>query len=317
MQNNNILKLLSIKYPIIQGGMVWVSGSRLAAAVSNAGGLGIIGAGSMKPELLLQHIKKAQDLTTQPIGINIPLLYEKSDEQIKIAIDNGIKIFFTSAGNPKLYTNLIHDHGGKVIHVISTPEQAIKCENIGVDAVVAEGFEAGGHNGRDEITSMVLVPLVRKAIKIPLIAAGGIATGAGLAAALSLGADAIQMGTRFLMTQESSAHQNFKNLILDQKNDFTRLLMKSHIPVRLLKNKFSDEIYTLEQTTNGEELKNSIKTHLATGRAKNGMLNGDIIEGELEAGQISSLITDLPTCQELMTQIIFEYNQVVKNLHIF
>jgi enoyl-[acyl-carrier protein] reductase II len=212
---NKITKLFGIDYPIIQGGMVWVSGGKLAAAVSRAGGLGIIGAGSMQPELLQRHITKAQSLTSRPIAVNVPLLYEKAHEQIDMALSLGIKIFFTSAGSPKKYTSYLKDHAATVVHVTSTPEQALSCEEAGVDAVVAEGFEAGGHNGRDEITTLTLIPQVKKIIKIPLIAAGGIADGKSILAAISLGADGVQMGTRFLMTRESSAHENFKNLLLD------------------------------------------------------------------------------------------------------
>jgi enoyl-[acyl-carrier protein] reductase II len=317
MQKNKITELFRIKFPIIQGGMVWVSGGKLAAAVSNSGGLGLIGAGSMKPDILSIQISKSLNLTQNPIGVNIPLLYEKSEEQIQTSLKLGIKIFFTSAGNPKKFTNLIHDHGGLVVHVVSSPEQAIKCELAGVDAVVAEGFEAGGHNGRDEITTMVLTPLVRKAVKLPVISAGGIATGDSMAAAFALGADGIQMGTRFLMTRESRAHENFKNYILDSKNDFTRLLMKATVPVRLMQNKFSNEIVSLEQSIIGEELKSQLLLHQGSGRAKNGMHNGDLIEGELEAGQVASLINDLPTCQQLMENIIRDYNQAVKNLQLF
>lgn len=317
MRNIPITKLFNIQYPIIQGGMIWVSGGKLAAAVSNAGGLGLVGAGSMKPELLALHIKKALALSQKSVGVNIPLLYEKSEEQIQTALNLGIKIFFTSAGNPKQFTNLIHDNGGLVVHVVSSPEQAIKCESAGVDAIVAEGFEAGGHNGREELTSMVLIPLVKQAVKIPVISAGGIATGNAMLAALSLGADGVQMGTRFLMTKESSAHENFKNLIINSKGDYTRLLMKAKVPVRLLKNKFSDDIAMIEQTTFGEEQKSRIVQLLGSGRAKNGMHDGDIVEGELEAGQVASLIKDLPTCQEVITTIISDYNLAVKSLPTF
>ena len=317
MKENPLTKLFNIKYPIIQGGMVWVAGGKLAAAVSNANGLGLIGAGSMKPELLHQHITKALSLSNKPIGVNIPLLFEKADEQINTALSLGIKIFFTSAGNPKKFTNYLHDKGAIVVHVVSSPEQAIKCEEIGVDAVVAEGFEAGGHNGREEITSMVLIPLVRKSIKIPLICAGGIASGRAMLAAMSLGADGIQMGTRFLMTKESSAHPAFKTHILNLKNDYTRLQMKNYIPVRLLKNKFSDEINMLEQTLNGDEQKSKMIELLGHGRAKKGMLEGDIIEGELEVGQIVNLIKDLPTCNELMTTLINDYQDALNKLQTF
>lgn len=317
MLSNPINKLFNIQYPIIQGGMIWVSGGKLAAAVANAGGLGLIGAGSMKPDLLALHIKKALGLSQNPIGVNVPLLYEKSEEQIQTALNLGIKIFFTSAGNPKQFTNLIHDNGGLVVHVVSSPEQAIKCEGAGVDAIVAEGFEAGGHNGREELTSMVLIPLIKKAVKIPVISAGGIATGRGMLAAMSLGADGVQLGTRFLMTKESSAHENFKNMIINSTGDYTRLLMKAKVPVRLLKNKFSDDIAMIEQTTFGDEQKNRIVQLLGSGRAKKGMHDGDVIEGELEAGQVASLIKDLPTCQEVITTIILDYNQTVKSLPIF
>lgn len=314
---NKITQLFKIQYPIIQGGMVWVSGGKLAGAVSNAGGLGLIGAGSMKPDLLAIHIKKAQAITTNPIGINLPLLYVNAEEQIKTALDLGVKIFFTSAGSPKKFTQFIHDQNGIVVHVISSPEQAIKCEEASVDAVVAEGFEAGGHNGREEITSMVMIPIVKKAIKIPLICAGGIASGEAIAAAMSLGADGVQMGTRFIMTKESSAHPNFKNHILNLKSDYTRLQMKAHIPVRLLKNKFSDEINSLEEKYLGADLKNHLIEKLGKGRAKIGMLEGNIEEGELEVGQIVNLIKDLPTCAELMKTLVYDYNQTIKNLHSF
>lgn len=314
MINNSVTKLFNIQYPIIQGGMIWVSGGRLAAAVSNTGGLGLVGAGSMKPELLKEHLVKALSLTKNPIGINVPLLYEKSEEQIQTAINLGIKIFFTSAGNPKQFTKLIHDNGGIVVHVISSPEQAVKAEAAGVDAIVAEGFEAGGHNGREELTTMVLIPLIKNVVKIPIISAGGIATGAGVLAALSLGADGVQMGTRFLMTKESSAHQNYKNLLLNSTGDYTRLLMKAKVPVRLVKNKFSDEIALIEQRTSGDQQKKLVTELLGSGRAKIGMHDGDMIDGELEAGQIASLIKDLPTCQELMTKIISDYNYALKNL---
>ena len=311
----SITSLLKIKYPIISGGMVWVSGGKLAAAVSNAGGLGLIGAGSMKPELLKEHILKAQSLTNEPIGVNIPLLYDKTPDQIQTALDLGIKIFFTSAGSPKKYTQFLKDKGAIVIHVTSSPELAIKCEEAGVDAVVAEGFEAGGHNGREEITTMTLIPQVKKAIKIPLIAAGGIANGQGILAAFALGADAVQMGTRFLMTKESSAHVNFKNYLLNNsKSSSTKLLMKKTVPVRLFENQFSKEIEEIEAKHCDEILKQKLLDHLGHGRAKNGMLLGEVETGELEVGQNISLIKSIPSVEQLMKDLIRETNEAQNKL---
>lgn len=303
-----INKLFNIKYPIVQGGMVWVSGGKLAAAVSNAGALGLIGAGSMQPDLLKEHIIKAKSLTQKPIGINIPLLYSKAQEQIDVALNLGVKIFFTSAGSPKKYTQYLKDNSAIVVHVTSSPELAIKCEEAGVDAIVAEGFEAGGHNGREEITTLTLIPQVRKAVKIPIIAAGGIATGESIYSAMALGADGVQMGTRFLMTKESSAHENFKKLVLNSTSASTKLLMKKTIPVRLLNNQFSNEIEAIENQLIGDELKLKLEEHLGHNRAKNGMLLGDIINGELEVGQISGLIKDIPTCDELIKELIHQFN---------
>jgi enoyl-[acyl-carrier protein] reductase II len=301
----NITHLLPIRYPIVQAGMVWVSGGKLAAASANAGILGVIGAGSMKPDLLKLHIEKAKLLTSNPerLAVNVPLLYEKTKEQLEIALDLGIKIFITSAGSPKTYTPWLKSLGSTVIHVVSTPEFARKSEAAGCDAIIAEGFEAGGHNGRDEITTMALIPQVVDAVKIPVIAAGGIADGRGIAAALCLGAQGVQMGTRFVATQESSAHINFKNALLATSPDSTMLTMKKSVPVRLLKNKFFEEIKKLEdQCATKEEL----EKHLGQGRAKNGMLLGDLIEGELEIGQVASLVRDIPTVQELVDRLINE-----------
>jgi enoyl-[acyl-carrier protein] reductase II len=306
---NKVTKLFGIDYPIIQGGMVWVSGAKLAAAVSKSGGLGIIGAGSMAPELLSRHITKAQTLTSRPIGVNIPLLYEKAQEQVDTALSLGIKIFFTSAGSPKKFTNYLKGHGATVVHVVSTPEQAIACENAGVDAVVAEGFEAGGHNGRDEITTMSLIPQVRKCLKIPLIAAGGISSGQSIAAALALGADAVQMGTRFLMTRESSAHQNFKQLLLRSTSTSTMTLMKATVPVRLFRNKFSSEISQIEESFHGEVLKTQLIEHLGKYRARLGMLEGDLDNGELEVGQTISMIKNIPSVEELFVELLHEYKE--------
>jgi enoyl-[acyl-carrier protein] reductase II len=306
---NKICELFKIKYPIISGGMVWVSGGKLAASVSKSGGLGLIGAGSMKPELLKEHILKAKAITQNPIGVNIPLLYHGAKEQMDIALSNGIKIFFTSAGSPKTHTQYLKDNGAIVVHVTSTPELALKCQEAGVDAVVCEGHEAGGHNGRDELTTMVLIPQVRKKISIPIIAAGGIATGESILSAMILGADAVQMGTRFLMTKESSAHQNFKDLILKSNSNSTKLQMKNLIPVRLLKNKFADEIDEIERQFLGDEQKLKLEEHLGHGRAKNGMLLGDIVDGELEVGEISGLIKDIPSCEELMLTLLSEFHK--------
>ncbi len=311
---NPICKLLNIKYPIIQGGMVWVSGAKLAAAVSNAGGLGLVGAGSMKPELLKTHILKAQSLTNKSLGINVPLLYEGSLEQIDCALDLGIKIFFTSAGSPSKMTSYLKNKNAIVVHVTSTPTLAMKCEVAGVDAVVCEGFEAGGHNGRDEITSLVLIPQVRQKIKIPLIAAGGFSTGRSVLSAMALGADAVQMGTRFLMTKESSAHENFKQYALKASPESTKLLMKKTVPVRLLENNFSHEIESLESRYQGEELKNNLLSHLGKYRARAGMLNGDIDNGELEVGQIISLIKTIPSVAEVMEEIVRDYEQALVKL---
>ncbi|MGZ3790395.1 MAG: NAD(P)H-dependent flavin oxidoreductase [Bacteriovorax sp.] len=311
---NTITKLFGTEYPIIQGGMVWVSGGKLAGAVSRAGGLGLVGAGSMKPDVLRHHIIKAQSLTTRPLGVNVPLLYELAQEQIDTALHMGIKIFFTSAGSPKKFTSYLKDHGATVVHVTSSPELALKCEEAGVDAVVAEGFEAGGHNGRDEITTMTLIPQVRNAIKIPLIAAGGIGDGRAVLAAFSLGADGVQMGTRFLMTKESSAHQNFKDLLMNAKASSTKTLMKATTPVRLFENKFAQEIMRIEESFHGENLKQKLSEHLGKFRAKNGMLDGDLENGELEVGQVISLIKDVPSVEEVFQALINEYQSALKKL---
>jgi len=302
--NNPISKLFGIRYPIIQAGMVWVSGGKLAAAAANAGALGLIGAGSMKPDLLRQHILKAQSLTKNPIGVNLPLLYHGIEEQIAVCLELGIKIFFTSAGSPKKYTGMLKSKGCVVVHVTSTPELARKCEDAGVDAVVAEGFEAGGHNGRDEITTMVLIPEVVDAVKIPVIAAGGIGDGRQMAAAMMLGASGVQIGSRFAATVESSAHQNFKNAIVAASPTSTMLSMKKTVPVRLLKNKFYEEITKLEEKCASAV---ELEAHLGKGRAKAGMLDGDLDNGELEIGQVSGMIKDIPTCQALVDRLVMEY----------
>lgn len=309
MKKSKVQKLLNIDYPIIQGGMVWVSGGKLAAAASNAGCLGVIGAGSMKPDLLKHHIEKAQSLTDKSLAVNLPLLYKDIEAQISTALDAGIKIFVTSAGSPKKFTKFLKDKGCIVIHVTSTPLLAKKCEDAGVDAIVAEGFEAGGHNGRDEITTMCLIPQVVDTVDIPVIAAGGIVDARTMAAAFALGADAIQMGTRFLMTQESSAHQNYKDLLLNSNFDSTMLSLKKHVPVRLYKNKFYEDIASLEQ---GGASMGELVNHLGKGRAKAGMLEGDLTEGELEVGQGCSMIRDLPTVEQMISNLVLQYENVIK-----
>jgi enoyl-[acyl-carrier protein] reductase II len=314
--NNPITKLFNVKYPIVQGGMVWVSGAKLAAAVSSAGGLGLIGAGSMKLDLLRTHILKAQTLTDKPFGVNVPLLYPGAQEQIELALGMGVKIFFTSAGSPKKFTSFLKDKGATVVHVTSSPELAVKCADAGVDAIVAEGFEAGGHNGREEITTLSLIPQVRSAVKIPLIAAGGIASGGAIAAVFALGADGVQLGTRFLMTRESSAHDNFKKLALNALPHSTQMAMRSTVPVRLLSNQFALEIKQIENKYIGAELKTKLDEHLGKYRAMNGMLNGDVDQGELEVGQIVSLIKDIPSVEEVMKELVSDYQKTLSRLPV-
>jgi enoyl-[acyl-carrier protein] reductase II len=308
---NSLTRLFGTRYPIVQAGMVWVSGGKLAAAAAEAGALGLIGAGSMQPELLREHLRKARALTKRPLGVNVPLLYPRVKEQIDTALEEGIRIFFTSAGSPKTWTPYLKDKGAVVVHVTSSPELAQKCEAAGVDAVVAEGFEAGGHNGRDEITTFVLIPQVADAVKIPVIAAGGIGDGRGIAAALALGAQGVQLGTRFAATAESSAHANFKALITRLPPGGTMLSMKSLVPVRLVKNKFYEAVATLE--ARGAS-KDELAALLGKGRAKRGMLEGDLDEGELEIGQVASLLRDLPTCAELVERLAREYEVAIRRL---
>lgn len=309
MKKTKLCELLGIELPIIQAGMVWVSGAKLAAASANAGCLGVIGAGSMTLELLDQHLKKAKSLTNRPLAINLPIMYDKVEDQIEIALRNNIKIFITSAGSPKKYTSYLKSKGAIVIHVTATPELAKKCESAGVDAVIVEGFEAGGHNGRDELTSMVLIPAAVQACSIPIIAAGGFATGGAVAAALALGASAVQMGTRFMMTEESSAHKNYKNLLVNTTSSSTKLMMKELVPVRLVRNNFFNEIEELESQCASPEM---LSQHLGRGRAKSGMLDGDIENGELEAGQVCSLLKDLPTVNSMVAELKREYEQSIR-----
>ena len=312
----NITSLLPIDYPIIQAGMVWVSGAKLAAASANAGILGVIGAGSMKPELLELHLKKALSLTNHPerLAVNVPLLYEKTKEQLELSLRYGIKIFITSAGSPKTYTSWLKDQGCTVIHVVSTPEFARKSEAAGCDAVIAEGYEAGGHNGREELTTLTLIPQVVDAVKIPVIAAGGIGDGRGIASVMCLGAEGAQLGTRFVATIESSAHINFKNAIINSAPDSTMVMMKKYVPVRLFKNKFYEEIKNIEEQCGTKE---DLVRHLGSGRAKKGMLDGDLTDGEIEIGQIASLIKDVPTVAELVNKLIQEQRAALPQGHFF
>lgn len=311
---NRITTLFGIKYPVVQGGMVWCSGWRLASAVSNAGGLGLLGAGSMHPETLREHIRKCQAATEKPFGVNIPLMYPDIEEIMKLVVDEGVKIVFTSAGNPKTWTAYLKEHGIKVAHVVSSSKFARKCEEAGVDAVVCEGFEAGGHNGREETTTMCLVPAVRRATSLPLIAAGGIATGASMLAALALGAEGVQMGTRFALTTESSAHEAFKQYCLNLQEGDTKLLLKKVSPTRLIRNDFYFQVEEAESRgASAEELREL----LGKGRAKRGMFEGDLAEGELEIGQVAALFRREQSVAEVMEEIVEEYNRLAAGLTPF
>jgi len=302
--SNRICRLFNIKYPIIQGGMIWCSGWELAAAVSNAGGLGLIGAGSMYPDIFREHIQKAKKATSKPFGVNIPLLYPDTEELMNIIVDEDVKIVFTSAGNPKTWTPFLKEKGITVVHVVSNSKFALKSEEAGVDAVVIEGFEAGGHNGREETTTLVAVPAVRKATILPVIAAGGIATGKAMLSAMVLGADGVQMGTRFIASKESSAHNNFKEEVVKAKEGDTQLSLKQLVPVRLIKNDFFNKVTQAE--LEGQD-KEQIAELLGKGRAKKGMFEGDLIEGELEAGQVSSLIDKVDLVEHIIKDIVLEY----------
>ena len=311
MNKNKICELFNIEKPIIQAGMIWCSGWELASAVSNAGGLGLIGSGSMYPDILRGHIKKCKQATNKPFGVNIPLLYPNIEEHIKIIIEEGVKIVFTSAGNPKIWTNHLKQHGIIVVHVVSALKFALKCVDAGVDAIVAEGFEAGGHNGKEETTTFVLIPQIKSSISLPIIAAGGIATGTQMAAAFVLGADGVQIGSRFVATFESSAHENFKNKIIQAKEGDTQLTLKQLTPVRLIKNKFFDEVIQAEQSgASIEELKNL----LGKARAKKGMFEGDLIDGELEIGQVSASINEIKSAAEVVNEIYSDFKSVIKKI---
>lgn len=305
---NRITKLFTIKYPIIQGGMVWNSGYKLASAVSNAGGLGLIGAGSMYPDVLREHIQKCKKATDKPFGVNVPMLYPDLEEIINIIVEERVKIVFTSAGNPKTWTSFLKEKGITVVHVVSSVKFALKAQEAGVHAVVAEGFEAGGHNGREESTTLTLIPMVKEQLQIPLIAAGGIATGRGMLAAMVLGADGVQMGSRFAASTESSSHDNFKQLIIDTPEGGTYLTLKELAPVRLIKNKFFQDIQDLYAKGSTTE---DLKELLGRGRSKRGMFEGDLIEGELEIGQISGLIKTIQPVDEIIKEIIAEFEKVL------
>ena len=310
MENKNrITSLFNIEFPIIQAGMIWCSGWRLASAVSNAGGLGIIGSGSMYPEVLDEQILKCKTATNKPFGVNLPMLYPDIDKHIETIIKHKVPIVFTSAGNPKTWTAHLKSHGITVVHVVSSLKFALKAQEAGVDAVVAEGFEAGGHNGRDETTTMCLIPLVAAELKIPLIAAGGIGTGRGMLAAMNLGADAVQIGSRFIATPESSAHDNFKQTVIHTPEGGTQLTLKELTPVRLVKNEFYQKVEkAYENGANAEELEQL----LGRGRAKKGMFEGDLTEGELEVGQISGIIKEIKPAAEIVAEILNEYRLAIK-----
>jgi enoyl-[acyl-carrier protein] reductase II len=306
---NSITNLFKIKYPIVQGGMIWNSGYKLASAVSNAGGLGLIGAGSMYPEILREHIQKCKKATSKPFGVNVPMLYPNVEEILKIIVEEGVKIVFTSAGNPKTWTPYLKENGITVVHVVSSSTFALKAQEAGVDAIVAEGFEAGGHNGREETTTLTLIPMVKEKIKIPLIAAGGIATGRGMLAAMVLGADGVQMGSRFVASIESSAHDNFKNTVVNTKEGDTQLTLKELAPVRLIKNKFYQEVQELY--AKGATKEDLIQL-LGRARAKRGMFEGDLDDGELEIGQIAGLIHKIQPVSEIIEEIISEFELAQK-----
>ncbi|KAB7529978.1 nitronate monooxygenase [Flagellimonas olearia] len=302
---NRITELFGIEYPIIQAGMVWASGWRLASAVSNAGGLGLLGAGSMYPDVLEEHIIKCKKATDKPFGVNVPMLYPDIDKLMRIIVDHGVKIVFTSAGNPKTWTSFLKENGITVVHVVSSVKFALKAQEAGVDAIVAEGFEAGGHNGRDETTTMVLIPSVKEKIEIPLIAAGGIATGKAMLAAMVLGADGVQVGSRFVASPEASSHELFKQWVVKAQEGDTQLTLKELAPVRLLKNKFFQDVQ--EAYAHGATVE-ELKALLGRARAKRGMFEGDMEEGELEIGQVSGLIHDITPAAEIVREMMAEFN---------
>ena len=308
---NKVTNLFKIQYPIVQAGMIWNSGWRLASAVSNAGGLGLIGAGSMYPDVLREHIQKCKKATNKPFGVNVPMLYPNVEEIMQIIVDEGVKIVFTSAGNPKTWTPFLKEKDITVVHVVSSVKFAIKSEEAGVDSVVAEGFEAGGHNGREETTTFTLIPMVKEKLKIPVIAAGGIATGRGMLAAMVLGADGVQIGSRFVASNESSAHINFKEEVLKTEDGDTQLTLKELAPVRLIRNQFFNELQELyRQKPSNEQLKEK----LGRGRAKKGMFEGNLENGELEIGQIAGVIHEIKPAAEIVQEIVNEFNEVSSSL---
>src|SRR5690606_37572340 len=309
--SNKITELFKIKYPIIQAGMIWNSGWRLASASSNSGILGLIGAGSMYPDVLREHIQKCKKATDQPFGVNVPMLYPNIEEIMNIIVEEEVKIVFTSAGNPKTWTSWLKDRGITVVHVVGSVKFALKCQEAGVDAVVAEGFEAGGHNGREESTTLTLIPMVREQIEIPWIAAGGIATGSAMLATMILGADGVQIGSRFVASEEASSHPNFKNLVVSSKEGDTHLTLKELAPVRMIKNKFYNELQDLY--LKGATV-DQLKTHLGRARAKRGMFEGDLEDGELEIGQISGLIHDIKPVAKIVEDLLIEFEQAKKEI---
>ncbi len=308
---SRIPSLFAIRYPIIQAGMIWCSGWELASAVSNAGGLGLIGSGSMYPDVLRDQIRKCKAATERPFGVNLPLIYKQVEDHIQVILDEGVKIVFTSAGNPAKYTKFFKDHGLTVVHVVANTKFAKKCEEAGVDAIVAEGFEAGGHNGIEETTTMTLIPMVRKVTTLPLIAAGGIGTGAAMAAAFALGADGVQIGSRFVASLESSAHPAFKQKVLEANDGDTALVLKKIIPVRLIKTKFYEQVKELE---NRGATREELMELLGHGRAKLGMFEGNVDEGELEIGQVSGLIREVMPAAEIVEEIVREFNLTIGRL---
>ncbi len=312
METNKITQLFGIKYPIIQAGMIWCSGWELASAVSNAGGLGIIGSGSMYPNILDEHIQKCKAATNQPFAVNLPMIYPDIDKHIETIIKHKVPIVFTSAGNPKTYTNYLKEKGITVVHVVSSLKFALKSQDAGVDAVVAEGFEAGGHNGIDETTTLTLIPMIKKQLSIPLIAAGGIATGAGMLAAMVLGADGVQIGSRFVASNESSAHDNFKQTVLKTGDGGTKLTLKELTPVRLIKNDF---FHRVEEAYANDASNEDLKNLLGRGRAKKGMFEGDLSEGELEIGQVAGIINEIKPAADIVNEILQEFRMEKENLN--
>jgi enoyl-[acyl-carrier protein] reductase II len=306
---NKITELFGVKYPIVQAGMIWNSGWRLASAASNAGALGLIGAGSMYPDVLREHIRRCKDATNQPFGVNVPMLYPNIEEIMNIIIEEGVKIVFTSAGNPKTWTSWLKEKGITVVHVVSSVKFALKAQDAGVDAVVAEGFEAGGHNGRDHTTTLTLIPMVKEHLKVPLIAAGGIATGQAMLAVMILGADAVQVGSRFVASIESSAHEGFKKVVVDAKDGDTQLTLKELAPVRLIKNKFFNDVQELYRKAPTVD---ELKLLLGRARAKRGMFEGDLEDGELEIGQIAGLIHEIKPAAQIIEDIITEFKLAQK-----